>query len=171
MIEALEYLNLSDLKDKMLPYEPYPALTPRPYQKQTTKVHEKHMLVGIRVSGCSKEDQNGKPLDYLVDKEIGHTTGNAQSMSNTSGEAEAGMALLPELAYEDKEGSAKFIKAVQEGNLAVLQEFEAFFKSKGFNFEHFPVNPLIIIAVVGSPKAVEHVQSWSSNTFNWNDQL
>ncbi|OWF50624.1 hypothetical protein KP79_PYT22781 [Mizuhopecten yessoensis] len=109
--------------------------------------------------------------NYHIEKEVGHTTETAQSMSSTYGEGEAGMSLLPELAYEDNEGSAKVIKAVQEGNLAVLQEFEAYFKSKGFDFKHFPVNPLIIIAVFGSPEAVEHVQSWSSTTFNWNDQL
>ncbi|XP_021376072.1 uncharacterized protein LOC110464922 [Mizuhopecten yessoensis] len=80
-----------------------------------------------------------------VEKEIGHTTENVQSTSNTYGEGGASVSLLPELACADTEGVAKFNQAFQEGNIVDVLEFQS--------------------------KLFEHVQSWSSATFNWNAQL
>ncbi|XP_033758072.1 uncharacterized protein LOC117340420 [Pecten maximus] len=72
--------------------------------------------------------------------------------------------------FQTKSDVARFTSAVK-GNGTDLQAFKAVFQIKHLDVEHFPLNPLLIVAVFGSHEAIEYVHKWRSTAFNWNERI
>ncbi|OWF36758.1 uncharacterized protein LOC110441179 [Mizuhopecten yessoensis] len=63
---------------------------------------------------------------------------------------------------------AKFTKAVQQGK---FEDIGKLLQNRDFELEPFLVNPLLIVAVFGSPEVVEYIEKCSSIECDWNDNL